>query len=771
MASIQQLEIALRNADKAGDTSAAKQLAMAIKQQRETQEPSFMESVADAFTGESRQTRATQELPELESAIVGGDASGFLSTLPVGDAATLAASIATTSDPAERAKMLQSASPDFGIQYDEKGNIIAANNKTGQRVILNKPGLSASDLFPASGRVAASIPLTATGGTPLAAAGAMGAKEGAITAGAEALQASQGGDFDVGNVVADMVLGGMAEFVPSFLGKIKGQKAEQAEQATRTAIDAEAGRITSDLSPEAQTANLTEQIAKQSQARFPRERKATEIAGEVMPDKGVLEAAERIGVAEDLTPGMVSTSDTYKDIEGAIRAMGGNQISSQGNEAIKKVAQTADDLITDFGGVTDKAALSQEIKNRTLSTIGELDNATSQAYEKVGQLVSPTQKVDMTDIFSSLQNEARELGGVKYLEPFERKILSLGKGQKPSSVGASGLYTPSRTKEASYALVDKERKKIGAALQKKQGAYKDMDTGRLKRMYSMLTDAQGKNLSDEALDAWNVAKGLTSQRKQLEEQSIEMFGKDLSDAFMPKIGGSLKQLSKGDYGKFDRLMKTIPDQETREKVVLSALNDVFTQGSRKETQLNIPGFVDWYEAMQKQPQLMKRITDNLPSGANKRLKDIFTVTKAMRDANARVIKTGVAGVTLRDLDKAEGMISKIFQTGQKAAAAEGVTTAMGIPGAGTVGVLSSTLSQQGKVPAIEAADKLIASPQFKKMAIELAKSNFKASQAAKAAEKALKKSKAYERWYSLLPSEDRMRIIRGGLIAYLGEQE
>lgn len=753
MTSIQQLEIALINADKAGDTSAAKQLAMAIKQHRETQEPSFMESVADVFTGESRQTRATQELPELESAIVGGDASGFLSTLPTGDAATLAAAIATTSDPAERAKMLQSASPDFGVQYDEKGNIIAANNKTGQRVILNKPGLSASDLFPASGRVAASIPLAATGGTPLAAAGAMGAKEGAITAGTEALQASQGGDFDVGNIVADMVLGGMAEFVPSFLGKIKVQKAEQAEQATRAAIDAEAGRITSDLSPEAQSVNLTEQIAKQSQARFPRERKAAEIAGEVMPDKGVLEAAERIGVAEDLTPGMVSTSDTYKDIEGAIRAMGGNQISSQGNEAIKKVAQSADNLITDFGGVTDKAALSQEIKNRTLSTIGDLDNATSQAYEKVGQLVSPTQKVDMSDVYVELKQQADELGGEQYLEPFEKRILKMSES------------------EPSYALIDKERKKIGAALQKKQGAYKDMDSGRLKRMYSILTDAQGKNLSDEALESWNVAKGLTSQRKQLEEQSIQMFGKDLSDAFMPKVGGSLKQLSKGEYGKFDRLMKTIPDQETREKVVLSALNDVFTQGSRKETQLNIPGFVDWYEAMQKQPQLMKRITDNLPSGANKRLKDIFTVTKAMRDANARVIKTGVAGVTLRDLDKAEGMISKIFQTGQKAAAAEGVTTAMGIPGAGTVGVLSSTLSQQGKVPAIEAADKLISSPQFKKMAIELAKSNFKASQAAKAAEKALKKSKAYERWYSLLPSEDRMRIIRGGLIAYLGEQE
>lgn len=717
--------------------------------------PGILESIGNMFTGTDRETRATRELSELEGAIVGGDAVGFLSTLPSADAAKLAGAIATTSDPAERAKMLQSASSDFGIQYDEKGNIIAANNKTGQRVILNKPGLSASDLFPASGRVAASIPLTAAG-SPLAAAAVMGAKEGAITAATEAAQASQGGDFDIGNVIADMTLGGLAEFVPSFVRKMKDRSSGKAEQLTQEAIDAEAGRITSELSPEAQAANtgkLTENIAKQSQARFPREKKAAELAGEIAPDKSVLDAAERIGVSEDLTPGMVSTSETYKDVEGAIRAMGGNQISAQGNEAIRKVSQVADDLITDFGGVTDKAALSQEIKDKTLSTIGELDNATSQAYNKVGELVSPTQKVDMSNVYVDLQEQVENLGGTQYLEPFEKRLLKMAES------------------EPSYALIDKERKKIGAALQKKQGAYKDMDTGRLKRMYSILTDAQGSNLSDEALEAWNVAKGLTSQRKQLEEQSISMFGKDLSDAFMPKIGGSIKQLSKGDYGKFDRLMKTLPDREAREKVVLSALNDAFTQGSRKEKQLNIPGFVDWYESMRKQPQLMKRIYDNLPQGADKRLKDIFTVTKAMRDANSRVVKTGVAGVTLRDLDKAEGMVSKIFQTGRKAMAAEGVTSSFGMPGVGTASVLSSTLSESAKVPAIEAADKLISSPEFKRMAVELARNNFKATTATKAAEKALRKSQAYEKWVKLLPSEDRMRIIRGGLIAYLGDQE
>ena len=350
------------------------------------EKPGMLESIGNMFTGADRETRATQELPELESAITGGDAAGFLSTMPTGDAVKLAGAIATTSDPAERAKMLQAASPDFGIQYDPKGNIIAANNKTGQRVVLNKPGLSASDLFPASGRVAASIPL-ASGGAPLAAAASMGAKEGAITAAQEGYQASQGGDFDVGNVIADMALGGLSEFIPSFITKMKNKTGAQADELAQEAIDAEAGRIASPASAEAQAAKsneLASEIATQSQKR---KQDLTQSAGDVMADTQTIEAAERLGVAEDLTPGMVSNNPIYKDIEGALRAKGGSELSVQGENAIAKVAQKADDLITEFGGDIDKAALSQNVKEKVGSTINDLGAIESEAYDQVSIVV------------------------------------------------------------------------------------------------------------------------------------------------------------------------------------------------------------------------------------------------------------------------------------------------------------------------------------------------------------------------------------------------
>ena len=719
-----------------------------FKEQFNYDDGGIIDTVSDMFTGNDRQTRATEELGELETS------GGFLSG--IGDAATnakLASVLSVTSDPNERAKILKSAYPnEIGIQYDEKGNVIAGIQGTDKRVLLNAPGLSATDLFTGGQQALLSIPAAMTGGGLGAGAkvAQAAAQQGLVTGAVEGAQASQGGDFDTANVITDMLLAGGGEAVPQYLKYLKNKSGGAADEATEAAIQARTGEITNPLSREAQTETLTNTIAQQGAKRSPNLQQA---AGDVNPDLNVIEAAERLGVAEDLTPGMFSRNEAYKDFEGAIRAKGASDISSQANQAIMNVAQKADDLITEFGGTTDKAGLSEEFKTRVSNTIGDLDTQVTKAYDDVNALVSPTQKVDMSDVFVELKEQADNLGGDKYLEPFEKRILAISESNP------------------SYSLIDKERKKIGAALHKKQGAYKDMDTGRLKRMYGLLTDAQGKDLSDEAKNAWDVAKGLTRQRKALEDDSIKMFGKDLSGAFTPKFGSAVKKLQGSDYRDFDNMIKAIPDREMRERAMISALNDVFTQGSRKEKQMNIPGFVDWYESVQRQPALMKRINDNLPAGASKRLKDIFTVTKAMRDANSRVVKTGVATETLNNLDKAEGMMSKIYNVGKQGLAAEVVSSSIGLYGAGFASVLASNMTAGAKASAVESADKLVSSPEFKRLAVQLARDNFRATRAAEIAERAVKRSDKYKRWYNNLPSQERQAIIRGGLIGYLGQDQ
>ena len=105
-----------------------------------TPEPGFLDKVGNFFTGADRETRATNELPELQN-------SGLLAGLGMSPAkaAALSATLATTLDPEEMSRILKASSPDIGVEQDEKGNFIVANNKTGAQAVVNKPGVSALD--------------------------------------------------------------------------------------------------------------------------------------------------------------------------------------------------------------------------------------------------------------------------------------------------------------------------------------------------------------------------------------------------------------------------------------------------------------------------------------------------------------------------------------------------------------------------------------------------------------------------------------------------
>lgn len=710
----------------------------------------IIDTVKDMFTGESRETRATQELPELP------EQAGFLSTVDPLTVAKISPALITATDPQEIADILQSNIPEIGIQYDEKGNIIAGNNKTGKRVVLNKPGMSTMDAINILGIGSISAPAGATGAAlsaPLKAA-QVAAQSGLTTAATEAAQASVGGDFDLQNVLIDTAAAGALEAIPAILKGYKSRSTTRADELTQEAIDAEASRVGANLSPEAQQAQqreLTATLAEQAQSKRP---DIAKVASEVSPDPQITQAAERLGVDEVLTPGQVSQSQIYRELEGALSAIPASQLSAQQKEAASAVAQKADDLIMEFGGTTDKSALSESLKGEILSNIDDLDKQASQIYSEIDSFIPKKSTVDSSLIVKAIEDDAANLGGVDNLEPIQRRILHIAE---------SG---------PTYALLDKERKKVGQALRSSQGPYKDSETGTLKQLYGMLTDAQEKAAQDlGAGDMWSSAKQLVSQRKQLEDQSITLLGKDKAGAIMPKVGRSIKKLSSGDYRDFDNAIKAIPKYR-REEVVLSALNDVFTSGSRKEKQLSAPGFADWYESLNRNPSAKRRITSNLPEGAAQRLDDIYQVARGMRQASAEKVRTGVIQGLLSDFDKADGMLSKLYQTGKTIAAAEGATSAAGLPGAGTTGVIVDALSRRKGDPITKSADELLSSKEFQQAAKAYADTSVRSKQKQSAADRAIQSSEKYRKWLNALPSEEKRNVIRLGLMTYLsGEQK
>jgi hypothetical protein len=195
-------------------------------------QPAGAKGFFDFFTGKERATPATEELPELGS-------GGLLSSEDKSTVAAITPAILTATNPAEIAQIL-SGIPSIGIQEDEKGNLIAGNNKTGVKVVINKPGLSKLDIVQSLGIMSAFTPAgrVATMGTEGAKIGAgmvgrrvaQGAGASALTeAGLQAAQEAAGGEFDTGEVVTAGVTGGLAETVsPAIQGMRNIRRAKKA---------------------------------------------------------------------------------------------------------------------------------------------------------------------------------------------------------------------------------------------------------------------------------------------------------------------------------------------------------------------------------------------------------------------------------------------------------------------------------------------------------------------------------------------------------------
>jgi len=201
------------------------------------------------FPEEPGTSRASQELGEMfVPPMLGGDApqvgpertteetgGGVGATLTVGQRAAISAAAMTMTDPQEIANMLKAVSNDvIGISYAPDGAIIATNNETGARGLINRPGMSGMDalqmlglgaLFTPAGKVASmgvktvlprvasatmrqQLEKAAVRRASYQAAGTFGATQAGIEAGHAAVP---GGEFDPEDVAFTAVAGKVGE--------------------------------------------------------------------------------------------------------------------------------------------------------------------------------------------------------------------------------------------------------------------------------------------------------------------------------------------------------------------------------------------------------------------------------------------------------------------------------------------------------------------------------------------------------------------------------
>lgn len=687
--------------------------------------------IREAVTGTERQTQATQTLPDWAS----------MPELNTFSMASFKSALGTMmTNPQETVQVIQSNFPGVQVTQDEKGNFLLQSSIDGKLYAI-KPGFQVSDIPRAAGAVAAFTPAGRAVTLPGMAVGA-----GATQAAIEATQAATGGRFDAGEVATTAAL------APVLPAAVRGVQAVRAARAPVTTTAPAAGPaapagapmgtamapaapvraaaaapefqpaampVTPPTAPAAPAAAMTPQELATT-ARTAAEgglgatRATSVLAGQAAPDPKVLEAARRLGIDEYLQPDHLTANQAYRELAQAVKSIPGSQTRAAEIQGLNQVGQRADRLINEIGGTTDLSKLNQAVRGQLDSTVTALENQADDAFKALRTQIPAQTRGNADNVLNYVEKRASDLDGAENLSALEKMVRSklTPKPIKDEAGNVIGVRPPT------YALIDDVRRDVGAAARQK-GPFADADTGLAKQLYRLINDDQ-LALAETVGQGGNyqLANSLVRLRKGFEDDMVSLFGRQLDQSLVGKLESATMSLSKGDADKLAKILTAIP-KEMRQTVTASALNTAFGKATQNGA-LNFNTYAKWYEGLLANKQAYAALMANLPQPARKQLSDLYRVASNVSKATRERITTGRIQAVQQELQGADNLLSNIYGLAKRAAVGlpiEAATTSVGLPGAGIASGLTAALTK-GKPNALKAADELISSPEFQRLAVE-----------------------------------------------------
>lgn len=478
------------------------------------------------------------------------------------------------------------------------------------------------------------------------------------------------------------------------------------------------------------------------------------LAAQMAPDPERLAAAERLGIADNLQPDHLTSNQAAIELTQAIKSMPGSMARSEEMQGLQQVGQRAQKIVEDAAGTSDLSELSSSVKSELTNTQQQLDQKAEGLYADLRNSVPAKMGVSPDNVLGFITQRADELGGTKNLSPVERMIQSkLTPRNVPMMVGGqeidpATLGMKPQTENPSYALLDDVRKNVGAGL-RNQGPFKDADSGLLKALYGRISEDQRAALANVpgALDKFDAARAAVQMRKSVEDDMTSLFGKQLGDSLVGKLGTAMSALPKGDASKFVALIKAVPSS-MRQQVTASGLAYAFGKAT-KNGDLNFKAFADWWDGLMKNSQAANAVLGNLPSESRQQLADLAKVSRGIANATRENITTGRIMAAREALNaRADGLIGHIYNVARQTAVGRlgavvsaGAASAGGPIGAGLWHAVMSAFSK-GKPDVMKAADALTVSPEFQQMTRA-------APQAQAVAIKTLANTSTFRRFYNL----------------------
>ena len=439
-------------------------------------------------------------------------------------------------------------------------------------------------------------------------------------------------------------------------------------------------------------------------------RSAMILAEQAMPDQSVVDAAKRLGIDDYLQPDHVSSNQSYRELAQAVKSIPGSQARAQEVQGLVKVGERASKLIEEIGGTGDMSMLDVSVKSRIGSAISELDNQADRLFLSLREKIPQRASASPINTLTHIRNRAGDLGGVKNLSNIEKDII---KKLSPVRVGDGNIRNPT------YALLDDVRRDVGLAISKNRGPFKDSDTGILKDIYRVISEDQSIVANNfGAGEIFEAAKSAVRARKGFEDDLISLYGKNLDSSIVTGIDGAIKSLSKGDTSKLIKLLGTIPE-DMRQQVVADGISTAFGKATTNG-QLNFNTFSKWYDGVLANKQAHNALMANLPAGARRSIDDLYKVSKSISEATRERITTGRIQAVQDELRGADSLIGSVYSRAKSAAIGvpvEIVASSIGAPGAGLASGITASL-MRNKPSTIKAADALISSPEFQRLAVE-----------------------------------------------------
>ena len=695
---------------------------------KKTEPMGIVGGIREAITGTERATPTTQALPDYA-------AMPELNTFSM---ASFKSALGTMiSSPEETIQIIKSNYPGVQVTQDEKGNFVLQSSIDGQFYAI-KPGFQVSDIPRAVGAVAAFTPA----GRAVTIPGAIATSAG-TQAVIEATQAGAGGRFDTGEVALAGALGGAGQAVtriPQAVRDVRAGRVPPAAAPPAAPAGAAPGAPVAPVTPAAPAgapmgtamapavpaAPAAPAVAMTAEELTATTRRAAEgglgagrateiLATQAAPDPKVLEAARRLKIEGYLQPDHLTSNQAYRELAQAVKSIPGSQARAAEIAGLEQVGKQADDLITKIGGLTDLSQMNKAVRTQLDQTVTNLSNQADDAYKALRTAIPAQTRGPADNVINFVQQRADDLDGAQNLSGLEKSVRRklTPKEIKDDAGNVIGMRNPT------YALIDDVRRDIGAAA-RQQGPFADADTGLAKRLYALIDDDQF-NLAETVGrgEQYRLAKSLVQMRKGFEDDMVSLFGKQLDQSLVTKLSTATTSLSKGDGEKLVNILSAIP-KDMRQMVAASALNTAFGKATQNGT-LNFNTYANWYKGLLENKQAYAALMNNLPQPARKSLSDLYRVSDNVRKASRERITTGRIQAVQQELQGADSLLGSVFMVAKRAAIGlpiEAATTAVGLPGAGIASGLTAALSKGVKPQVIKAADDLIASPEFQRLAID-----------------------------------------------------